>query len=189
MVRHQASLPCDISAGSRSRLNPPHGTKTSGGGSRPPRTSARTLPLVRTLLPPASASPSPERPTQSLPPPDVDSHATPAAFASLASPSVVDGSCQHSSARAMAAWPRCKAHGRGCPRASERGQRRSLDALGIRRAALERFRRTAELESLQLEGPRLGLGAQAPYACFPITSSIIPYSLLCSVSGVFPLRC
>src|SRR5262249_35251677 len=119
MVRHQAAFPpCDTSAGSRSCLNPPGGTKTSGGGSKPPRMPARTLPLVLTLLPRASASPSPGRPTQSLPPPDVDSQVTPAASASLATPSVADGSCQHSSARTMAAWPPCKEHGRDCRRTS-----------------------------------------------------------------------
>ena len=53
--------------------------KTSGLSSRPSRTPARTLPPARTLLPPVSGSPSPGRPTQSLPPPDADSHA-PAAF-------------------------------------------------------------------------------------------------------------
>ena len=56
------------------------GTKTSGSSSRQSRTPAQTLPPVRTLLPPVSASPSPGRPTRSLPTPDVDSHATPAAF-------------------------------------------------------------------------------------------------------------
>ena len=73
------ALPGNMSAGSRSCRHPPRGTKTSGLSSRPSRTPARTLPLARTLLPPVSASASPGRPTQSLPPPDVDSHATPAA--------------------------------------------------------------------------------------------------------------
>ena len=83
---------CNTSAGSRSCRSPPRCTKTSGRGSSPPRTPARTLSLARTLLPPASASSSPGRPTQSRPPPDVDSHATPAALASLGTPSVPDGS-------------------------------------------------------------------------------------------------
>ena len=73
------ALPGNMSAGSRSCRHPPRGTKTSGLSSRPSRTPARTLPLAPTLLPPVSASASPGRPTQSLPPPDVDSHATPAA--------------------------------------------------------------------------------------------------------------
>jgi len=96
-------LPCNTSAGSCSRRDPPRGTKTSGLDSRSSRTPARTL------LPRASASPSPERPTQSLPPPDVDSHATPVAFASVAIPSVGDGSCQHPDARAPSPSrsPRC----------------------------------------------------------------------------------
>ena len=73
-------LPGNTSAGSCSCRHPPRSTKTSGLSSRPSRTPARTLPPTRTLLPPVSASPSPGRPTQSRPPPDVDSHATPAAF-------------------------------------------------------------------------------------------------------------
>jgi len=74
------SLSGNTSAGSRSCRHPPRGTKTSGLSSRRSRTPARTLPPARTLLPPVSASPSPGRPTQSRPLPDVDSHATPAAF-------------------------------------------------------------------------------------------------------------
>lgn len=73
------SLAGNTSAGSRSCRHPPRGTKTSGLNSRPSRTPARTLSPARTLFPPVSASPSPGRPTRSLPPPDVDSHA-PAAF-------------------------------------------------------------------------------------------------------------
>ncbi len=73
-------LPGNTSAGSCSCRHPPRATKTSGLSSRPSRTPARTLPPARTLLPPVSASRSPGRPTQSRPPPDVDSHATPAAF-------------------------------------------------------------------------------------------------------------
>ena len=73
-------LPGNTSAGSCSCRHPPRGTKTSGLSSRLSRTPARTLPPARTLLPPVSASASPGRPTQSLPPPDVDSLATPAAF-------------------------------------------------------------------------------------------------------------
>src|SRR5712691_12711352 len=84
-VRHRRrfarpSLPGNTSAGSCSCRHPPRGTKTSGLSSRLSRTPARTLPPARTLLPPVSASASPGRPTQSLPPPDVDSLATPAAF-------------------------------------------------------------------------------------------------------------
>ena len=60
MGRHQAN----ISAGSRSCRNPPRRTKTSGLGSRPSRTPARTLSPTLTLFPRASASSSPGRPTQ-----------------------------------------------------------------------------------------------------------------------------
>ncbi len=74
------SLSGKTSAGLRSCRHPPRGTKTSGSNSRLSRTPARILPPARTRLPPVSASPSPGRPTQSLPLPDVDSHATPAAF-------------------------------------------------------------------------------------------------------------
>src|SRR5712692_6503850 len=68
-------LPGNTSAGSCSCRHPPRSTKTSGLSSRPSRTPARTLPPARTLLPPVSASRSPGRPTQSRPPPDVDSYA------------------------------------------------------------------------------------------------------------------
>ena len=68
-------------------------------------------------LPPARiGSPGPGRPTQYLPSADVDSHAIPAASASLASISVADGSCQHPSARAMADWPPAKSTEWDCPR-------------------------------------------------------------------------
>ena len=67
------SLPGKTSAGSRSYRHPERGTQTSGESSRLSRTAAQTFaPLM-------SASPSPGRPTRSLPPPDVDGHA-PAAF-------------------------------------------------------------------------------------------------------------
>jgi hypothetical protein len=60
MGRHQANT----SARSCSCRNPPRCTKTSGWGSRPSRTPARTLSPTQTLFPLASASSSPERPTQ-----------------------------------------------------------------------------------------------------------------------------
>jgi len=46
--------------GSCSCRDPPRGTKTSGVSSRPSRTPARTRAPGRTLLPPVSASPSPD---------------------------------------------------------------------------------------------------------------------------------
>jgi hypothetical protein len=80
------SLHGNMSVGSRSCRHPPRSTKTSGLNSRPSRTPARTLPPARTLLLSVSASPSPGRPTRSLPPPNVDSHAPAACLGDFARP-------------------------------------------------------------------------------------------------------
>ena len=154
-VRHRRrfarlSLPGNTSAGSRSCRHPPRGTKTSGLSSRLSRTPAQTLPPARTLLPPVSASPSPGRPTRSLPPPDVDSHAPAAFLGYFARPPralhVASSQCQEVTASTAAGWLS----------SGMRFEYRPFTATSVLAAAMAHFLDALGIESTHIIGAKVG---------------------------------
>jgi hypothetical protein len=121
----------------------------------------KTLPLVRLSSARVGFSKFRMADAITLPPPDVDSHTIPTAFASLATQIAHVSTLRQSNGAVASSLPGARM---GTVLQGQLRERRRLDATRISRAALGRIRRTA----------------QALYVRFRITSSIIPYSLPCS---------
>jgi hypothetical protein len=69
----------------------------------------------------------------------------------------------------------------GLPSKASSGSDGSLDAIGMSRAALGRCRRTTELQSRQLEGPRLRTGSASSLR--PLPDHIVNNTVVLALFG------